>query len=413
MLSILIIIPYDNIYPPKNGGMQRCFNVLHQLTRYCKVTAIINQDRDEFLRAIEKYPAFISANIYSTRDVLEPSDIIKWLPSRIKNAIRYRWYKRTLRDTTDSNFLLYYPLLKQLLNQNEFQAVVLENLDSINAAGVIRRYNKKIKILYDAHNVDSNLAKAAYEKAEIKFDMVTRITKVERGLWKQIDAIWACSENDCRELLLMNDNKLLGKVIPNGVNAPNGLIDDGVRLEIASHILFCGTMSSKPNTEGLEWFYKWIWPEIKKVIPFLKLIVVGSGIPPVSLNDLVQDDDVWFSGSVEDVEPWYNKASVAVVPLLTGSGTRLKILEAMAFGIPVISTSKGAEGIDYSDGNNIIIADTIEKFKVDIIELVNNKNKRIILQQNARKLIDEQYTWDVIGKEISVFFTKTEMEAIS
>ena len=109
--------------------------------------------------------------------------------------------------------------------------------------------------------------------------------------------------------------------------------------------------------------------------PGLKLIVVGRGQPSAELSNLFKNDSsIDLIGEVEDVVPYYRKAQVAIVPLLHGSGTRLKILEAMSLGVPVISTSVGAEGIDYTNGKNILIADTEQEFNEAIDQLLEQSS---------------------------------------
>jgi glycosyltransferase involved in cell wall biosynthesis len=126
-------------------------------------------------------------------------------------------------------------------------------------------------------------------------------------------------------------------------------------------------------------------------------LIVGAGHLPQTMNDLLYDNSLFFTHAVSDVKPWYNMASVAVVPLLNGSGTRLKILEAMGLGIPVVSTSIGAEGIEYADGHDILIADNEIAFAEKVVHLLSKKEQRLRLQQNARTLVKEKYDWNIIG----------------
>jgi glycosyltransferase involved in cell wall biosynthesis len=185
-------------------------------------------------------------------------------------------------------------------------------------------------------------------------------------------------------------------VIPNGVEL-GPLLDNGVKKDEPNYILFCGTLYSPHNVDGLLWSYNRIWPLCKHSFANLKLLVLGSGKPPGSLCQLSNDKSVTFTGTVADVKPWYNKAAIAVVPLLTGSGTRLKILEAMSYGLPVISTTKGAEGIACTHGLDILVADKENDFAGEIMGLLEDKNKRIFLQKNARRLVEEKYDWNIIG----------------
>lgn len=397
MKSILMIVPYDNIYPPKNGGMQRCFHVIHQLAKYFDLTLIIFQDKNSFLVSKAEYPAISKIKIYSTKDELPPKDIFNLLPVRLENALRFRWLKKQLYASADSMLLQYYQLLKRLLNQYKYDGIILENLATLHAVSIIRNYDCNVKIIYDAHNVDSDLA---VETAE-----VITIKKGESNLHKNINALIVCSEQDRKVFSVMNQHKLTTKVIANGVNIGK-MFDEVVRQKDPESILFCGSLSFAPNSQGLLWFYKNIWHSIKKSFPQLKLLVVGSGELPAESIFLKKDPSLIFSGPVEDVKPWYNKAGLSIVPLLSGSGTRLKIMEAMSYGLPVVSTSKGAEGIEYKDGKSILIADKETDFAKSVIALLKNKQRRLEIQKCARELVEDKYDWNVIGNSLSHFLKK-------
>ena len=411
MKKVLVICPYDKIYPPMNGGMQRCFHVLHQLSKHFELTAIINQDKENFLKSVKEFPAIESTKIYSTKDVVS-RDVFNIFPPKLEKTLRYRWYKKQLNGPADGNLLLYYPILKQLLKKQKFDVIILESLATLNAVSVIRKYDRYVKIIYDAHNVDTNLAKAAHQKKEITRERFYEIQYAESNLNKMVNAIFTCSQKDKDDFLEMNNGKLIAEVVPNGVNIPQRKYDDAVNArlnesfgqeQIPRNLIFCGSLWSIPNAEGLHWFCKKIWPLVLNEIPDLKLLVVGNGELPKKRSEVYDTPSVEFAGAVDDVKPWYNKAAVSVVPLITGSGTRLKILEAMSLGIPVISTTIGAEGITYTNNKNIIIADEEKDFAEKVIHLLKNKEKRLSIQQQSRKLVEENYDWNIIGSSLSNF----------
>lgn len=401
MKSILIIVPYDTIYPPMNGGMQRCFHIMHQLAKHFKLTAIIHQDKKSFSKCTEEFPAMATAEIYSTSDI-NVNDLFTILPTKLKEAIRSRVYMRDWRKSADGSLLKYYPILTQLLKQKKFEAIVLENLATLNAVKIIRRFDKKVKVIYDAHNVDSNLAEMAVAKFGMTNKYLVGIKRAESNLFKVVDAIFSCSQQDKDDFIKLN-SKLCTSVIPNGVIVAEKF-NEGVKKDFSQYILFCGSLSSSPNSEGLFWFYKNCWNQVKEKFPGLKLLVVGSGKAPEHLDSMFQDESVDMIGTVEDVRDWYNKAAISIVPLLTGSGTRLKILEAMSLGVPVISTALGAEGIEYTEGKNIVIQDSAADFSRGVIHLLQNKNKRVEINENARKLVEQKYDWNVIGEKLKNFF---------
>lgn len=405
MKSILIIVPFDNIYPPMNGGMQRCFHIMHQLSKHFKLTAIIHQDRKDFLKCIEDFSALQNATIYSTKNV-KAKDALNRLPQRWENAFRSRWYQRELNRPADGSLIKYYPILTRLLKEQKFDIIILENIATLNAVKIIRRYDKEVKIIYNAHNVDTNLAKAAFERKEIAAKQLKGYHDFESQLYKTVNAIFSCSQDDKNIFEQMNDRKLKVEVVPNGVNIPTKKYNEAVNGQIPRFLIFCGSLWSIPNAEGLHWFCKKIWPMILIEFPDLKLLVVGIGELPEKYAEAYDTPSTEFTGAVDDVKPWYNKAAISVVPLLTGSGTRLKIMEAMGMGVPVISTTIGAEGIDYTDGKEILIADEARDFANKTIALLKDKNQRENMSDEARKLASSHYDWNVIGEKMASFLKK-------
>lgn len=394
MKSILIIVPYDDVYPPMNGGMQRCFHIIHQLALYFDLTVITFQSKQELLTAAKQYPAISKIKIISTKDIEPAKDVFSLFPQRVRYALRYRWIKKQLQAPADGMFLTYYPALKKAIKSKRYDAIILENLSTLNAISIIRKYDENVKIIYDAHNVDSNLAAHDVDK--------TRIRKIESSLHETVNGLFVCSDTDQLEFEKMNKQPLNVRVIPNGVEV--GAVQQAVNDETGKRrILFCGFLDSVPNSEGLLWFYKNIWNQLQHAVPDIELIVVGSGQLPAEARVMRSDPSIIFSGAVENVKPWYEKAELAIVPLLSGSGTRLKILEAMSLGLPVVSTSKGAEGIDYTDGENIIIADDADCFKNSIVDLLTHLKKKAHIKSEARKLVQERYEWNKIGAVMKDF----------
>jgi glycosyltransferase involved in cell wall biosynthesis len=152
------------------------------------------------------------------------------------------------------------------------------------------------------------------------------------------------------------------------------------------------------NYDAMGFFLGDILPLIKKERPEVVLRITGktAGVP---LEQLPNVDDVIFTGYLDDVRPSVAQSWVSVVPLRVGGGTRLKILEAMALGTPVVSTSKGAEGLDVTLGENILIADTPSGFADATLHLLEDHGLRARLSENGRSLVRTRYDWAQIGEE--------------
>lgn len=404
--KVLSIVPFNPIYPPVNGGMQRCFHIIHQLAKCSELSIVINQDRKSFLAAVKQYPALKDVRVYSTQDSPKPNDLFSFLPQKLGIALRYRWYKKKVSGAADGNFLKYYPIVKQLVLQSKFDAIILESPTTLNAVSLIRQYDKKVKIIFDAHNVETNLATAFLAAGQGSQKKLLATEKTEKNLHKLVDAILVCSQKDAADFDRMNNGKLPICMIPNGVEIVEENYDNGVVAEKPANILFCGYLSTKPNREGLWWFYDQIWPGIRNQFPTLQLLVVGGGKLPEEMKMMYTDPSVIFTGAVEDVKIYYSQCVIAVVPLKTGSGTRLKILEAMNYGLPVVSTAQGAEGIEYRDGSNILIADDKMSFVLAVVNLLRDKVKRIFIRDQAKELVAERYDWEIIGKSLSSFVNR-------
>jgi polysaccharide biosynthesis protein PslH len=205
----------------------------------------------------------------------------------------------------------------------------------------------------------------------------------------------AVSEAD-RRLLKAANPRLRVRVVPNGVDArlyqplPRGVGNPT--------LLFVGNMDARTNVDAMQFFCRDILPRIQRSIPCLEMWIVGINPRPEVTQ--LGGHGVHVTGLVEDVRPYYARSLVCVVPLRAGSGTRLKILEAMALGRPVVSTSIGCEGLAVRAGEHLFIADTPEAFAESTIRLLTDPALATRIAAKARELVASQYDWDVISKRL-------------
>jgi len=402
MKSVLAVVPFENLYPPMNGGMQRAMNLLHQLSRSFELTAIIQQDADAFRQSIVDFPHIKNCTVLSTQSQGEHRDLFSVLPSRLSTAIRYRYWNRSLKGPASQSFLTMYPLLKKALKEKQFDYILLEDLAIVNLARLVRRYQKKARIIYDAYNVNSRLAMVAVEKGESSKEDYEATRQAESTLTKYVDSVFTCSDQDLSQLKEMNDGRLAGVVIPNGTVIRD--VPAGERAGILTDdILFCGSLDYLPNKEGLLWFCKEVLPYLVEKRPSVRMLVVGRGDPGEELAAALKHGSVVFYGQVDRVSDYYRKAALAIVPLLSGSGTRLKLLEAMGNRVAVVSTAIGAEGIGYTDGKNIVIADEGKAFADAIIQLLSDREWIRTMADEAFAFVKSTYDWDVIGDKLKKY----------
>jgi glycosyltransferase involved in cell wall biosynthesis len=164
-------------------------------------------------------------------------------------------------------------------------------------------------------------------------------------------------------------------------------------------IIFSGNLEYAPNIQAVQFFHRNVWPALQSRWPQLKWKILSKN--PGSIGDLARrDPDIKITGFVEDAVAVIAQARVAIVPLLAGSGTRIKILEAWAAGTPVVSTTLGAEGLEYRDREHLVLADDIESFTAAVSEMLSLPVHRERIGAAGRRLYEERYTWETAWKAL-------------
>ncbi|MFH1096473.1 MAG: TIGR03087 family PEP-CTERM/XrtA system glycosyltransferase [Candidatus Desantisbacteria bacterium] len=220
-----------------------------------------------------------------------------------------------------------------------------------------------------------------------------RLRRYESAINSVFDCCMVVSEEEKRIFSSFSSNSNKINVISNGVDTKyfKPLVEEYV----PNTIVFTGAMDYFPNTDAMVFFCKEIFPLVKEKMPDIILYIVGSN-PTKEVQRLANNKDIIVTGYVDDTRPYIGKAAVCVVPLRVAQGTQNKILEAMAMGTPVVTTSFGFKGIEGSEnGKDIIVADDCNDFAERVIEILKNKELRSYLSQNGKKLIEKQYNWDV------------------
>jgi glycosyltransferase involved in cell wall biosynthesis len=294
------------------------------------------------------------------------------------------------------------------LQRKRIEIVIFDHLETMHCcAPLVRRLSPKSFLMLNAHNVDSELY-AQQLKATAPQDGNAQLLRtyvasrrIETHLSEYVDAFWACSEMDRDRLDRMNESRIPGFFVPNGIATELLPFDANPNKRTLKRLLFCGALNYAPNRRGLEWFHRAIWPVIRAADSEIRLAVVGYGAGPRDFVAVRADPAVDFIGDVDMVAPYYHETSLSVVPLLEGSGTRVKILEAMSLGSPVVSTRIGAQGIEAKDGREILLADTPEEFTAAISRLVRNQQLFDMMRLAGRRLVEQKYDWRAIGREIN------------
>jgi glycosyltransferase involved in cell wall biosynthesis len=220
------------------------------------------------------------------------------------------------------------------------------------------------------------------------------MSEFEKRALRDFDAHIAVSQRDAERLRTINPDARIF-VIENGVDT-DFYSDLGTNDGSLRRIVFVGSMDYHANIDAAVNFAREVWRQVRERQPKLIFTIVGKD-PAPEVRELAQIPGIEVTGTVDDVRPFYRDASVAVVPLKVGGGSRLKILEAMAAGVPVVSTTLGAEGLDVRHDENILIADTTEQLVQAITSVIENKTRRNQLSAAGRELVSRRYDWSSLG----------------
>jgi glycosyltransferase involved in cell wall biosynthesis len=193
-----------------------------------------------------------------------------------------------------------------------------------------------------------------------------------------------------RDALRRSDPRLAVSIVENGVDAT--ALAPLPEPPVADTLLFVGTFTYRPNVDAALLLVREIFPLVRRAVPAARLLLVGHE-PPEAVRALAREPGVSLAGALPDVNPAYERAAVAVAPLRAGGGTRLKILEAMALGRPVVSTRIGAEGLAVVDHDHLLLSDTPGDFAASVARLLGDRPLRVRLAANARRLVEARYDW--------------------
>lgn len=375
------------LLPPDMGGKIRSYNILKQLASRHEITLFTfypPQPEDQHL----------NGNGFFAKIVPVPLP----LPARrsLGEYARSARMMATGRPVTIDKFL--YPEVRrryaELLAATPFDVVVCDFL----VPGSLMRWKTKPPTILFTHNVEAQVWERHY-KVTTNPIMKTAcwlesraLAGTERRYAELADHVLTVSEND-REFFLRFVEPSRVTVIPTGVDTE--YFQPSPNPTQPETMVFTGTMDWMPNEDGVAYFVEKIFPLIRQEIPAAEFWAVGRR-PPRRIQALASDKVV-VTGAVDDIRPYLAKAGVCVVPLRSGSGTRIKIFEAMAMGKAVVSTTMGAEGLPVCHGENIVLADDPTDFAHQVVQLLRDPRRREQLGRAARQLVEENYGWPSVA----------------
>ncbi|MGB8771916.1 MAG: glycosyltransferase family 4 protein [Candidatus Korobacteraceae bacterium] len=293
--------------------------------------------------------------------------------------------------------------VERVLHENRFDIIQFEGVHLLAYARRIRQIAPNVPLICDWHNVESeiqhryaqtseNLARRLYARRTAEL-----LKRAEREVLRLADAHSVCSERE-RQMLLAEMPEANITVIPNGVDTAffaEGAADEGPR----QTVVFVGSMDYHANIDAALFLAKNIWPGLRARRPELRFVIVGSR-PAPEVVELAKEPGITVTGTVDDLRPHYRNAVMVVAPVRVASGTRLKVLEAMAAGVPVISTPLGAEGLTVTPGKDILIAETPAEIIDAAAALHQDTPIWHELRANASRLVQTEYDWSVVGERL-------------
>jgi sugar transferase (PEP-CTERM/EpsH1 system associated) len=276
------------------------------------------------------------------------------------------------------------------------------HFDHVHLAQYWRFVPRGAPTAFDAHNAEYLIAERLAERQTnpamklLVEREARRMLRFEGDRVRSVDLTSCCSEDDARLLRAAAGGGHV-EVVPNGVDL-EGFGADGDAVD-RGHIVLTGSMDWEPNADAAEWLCREILPEVRRKLPGMRAYIVGRK-PLPRVQALSSLEGVFVTGTVPDVRPYLRKARCLVVPMRVGGGTRLKILEAFAARIPVVSTRVGYEGIEATPERELLVAETPGEFAEQIARLDRDPALATGLAEAGRDLAERRYGWEAIGRRL-------------
>lgn len=385
-MKVLFLMSYPPV-PPRFGGALRVYHMLKSLVKDHEVTLVVYGTPEDGRRIHAEFGLPLS-RIH----ILQPT----WM-QRYKRLgqLAALWAGRSyfcyqldddhLRRTVDA-----------LCARQDFD-IVLNDVHAIEP----ERFNPGAVKIFHAHNVEHDNFRQMWRRARSpirRWHYRREYRKVEReelDFIRRHDALFVTSE--CDKMKFDASVPEVPKfVVPNGVDT--AYFRPSPQMPEPHTLVFTGMMGYVPNADAMIYFLDEIFPLIRQAVPETKIYIVGQR-PPEALMRRASDRVV-VTGFVDDVRPYIHRASVYVVPLRMGSGTRLKILEAMSMQKPIVTTTIGCEGIDVVHGETVLIADDPKTFAWSVVDLMRDAALRRSLTRAGYELALSRYDWTIIGESM-------------
>ena len=374
------------LYPVNTGGRKRTHAMLMELAKHHKVTYLALVDGSEISDEEEKAP-YAQTKIWIPWK--DPGRTIAPLRNALFSDLPFVLDKYRSPEMRNK--------LTELDQSGKFDLIFCDFLTM--APDVAESVKHTPSILFQ-HNIEAQIWKrlAINKKNPVARKyfsrQAARMAEAEEKLSELFPGIITVSPEDsehCRQEYKLKN--VLGHV-PTGVDTDFFENRFSESPKHPKRIAFLGSMDWMPNIEAVDWFVRESLPSLRLRVPGVEFIIIGRN-PPPSVRALADNEpDILVTGTVPDVRPVLEECSAMVVPLKSGGGTRIKIIEAMSMGIPVVSTTIGAEGLELTPGKHIIISDDADELSSETASLITDPDLRKRISQSARERVESHHTWE-------------------
>ncbi|MBN2469714.1 MAG: glycosyltransferase [Anaerolineae bacterium] len=395
-----ILVITDSLpYPLYSGDRLRVYNLLRRMAGEHEVSlAVLDETPEESGPSIAHLQGFLK-HVVTVPEIRRSK--LAYLPGLLGFALKgiplelYFKYTEALVQR-----------IADLVRQEQFDIIHFENSHmGLYVEHLPPEDRSKHVLVYENASFEQHARIAQNEPLSLRklrswlYSVMLRRWEPQHGL--MFDRCVAVSEVD-RALLLAENPRLQIDIVPNGVDTT--LYQPLPLTATDPAVLFVGKMSYRPTTDAAVYLGEQLFPALQERIPGLELWLVGREPAPEVRR--LERPSIHVTGQVESVVPYYARSRVALVPLRSGGGTRLKILEALALGRPVVSTTVGAEGLDVTDGEHILIADHPDDFIEKTYRLMTDDALWARLVANGRTLVEQRYSWDSLAEQLLSIYSE-------
>jgi polysaccharide biosynthesis protein PslH len=371
-------------WPPKDGGAIACMNMTKGFSMLGHEVTVLSMVTTKHHTSIKDMPKEIRSKAdFRLVEVPARINFIEGTLNLLFSKLPYNAQRFISND--------YKNELIKLLTEKRFDVIQLEGLYLCPYIPIIRKYSKAL-IAYRAHNIEyeiwertASLSKGM--RSKYLKNLSARIKRFEINHLNQYDVLVPITDRDGHILDELGNNKP-HHTSQTGIDFAS-LVPTAKKLEFPS-LFHIGALDWAPNQEGLIWFFNNCWPKIHLENPQLKFYLAGRNAPEW-FERLIRIEGVEYLGEINDAYDFMNSKAIMVVPLFSGSGMRIKIIEGMALGKSIVTTEIGTEGIPTENGKNILIANNAEDFVSVISHLINNRSLSDQIGSNAIGFIQEKF----------------------